>query len=419
MNSEAVRAEDVRRAVAAVREAEAAAALAALAYDVLSRQAEGRALFAGREYVEARADAHDVAREKAETSAGNLRTILERGPESALERALVAAFAVRGLGDKLAAASEEERAKVLERFVRHAEWLELATPHAVYPFVGELLAEDERQKVWDALARSIVEEDAKEAGKPDADVAARARIAARLAVLAGGGEPGRAALEWVAAEAKGAGTRELARVMGGGAGGAAGDAARDGDAAREAVIEGRVARVRGSGVREILRVVTGWALLVWAARTLGAALGLKREARVELGADALRIHRKTHLLGRTIREVDETYTLSAIAGAARDVRYASLHLLVGATALALGVLLGGVLAFDGIRSGDVVLLVAAAVVILVGAGLDLALDVLVPATRNRVALDLRMLPQRTLRLSRIERADADRFLAALAKKISR
>ena len=83
--------------------------LGALALDVLSRQAEARVLFAGREFVDKRASEHDVTRETAATAAGNLRTILERGPETAHERGLVAAFAVAGADARFEKADAEER----------------------------------------------------------------------------------------------------------------------------------------------------------------------------------------------------------------------------------------------------------------------------------------------------------------------
>ena len=57
--------EDVERAAAeAVGHAERRG-LGALCFEVLSRQAEGRALFAGREFVEARAREHAVDRARA------------------------------------------------------------------------------------------------------------------------------------------------------------------------------------------------------------------------------------------------------------------------------------------------------------------------------------------------------------------
>src|SRR5687768_15842055 len=104
MGSEAtiVRPADVEHALPAVKAAAERKKLGALAYDVLSRQAEGRAVYAGQPMIRARAEEHGVERDAAATEAGNLVSILERGAETPIERALVAAFAVSGLGDALA-----------------------------------------------------------------------------------------------------------------------------------------------------------------------------------------------------------------------------------------------------------------------------------------------------------------------------
>jgi hypothetical protein len=53
---------------------------------------------------------------------------------SVAERAPIAAFAVRGLAERLAGGTEDET-HVDQALRRHADWLEVATPYAVYPFV--------------------------------------------------------------------------------------------------------------------------------------------------------------------------------------------------------------------------------------------------------------------------------------------
>jgi len=324
----------------------------------------------------------------------------------------------------------DERTVLLRRFVRHADWLEIATPYAIYPFVRTLLTTEQAARVWDAIADATIDEDARVGDAAPSHV----HIAARLAALAdAAADAAREPIARVASRARSETTRRLASALAGN--GLASSAGPDGNAsAREpsgsasvrppstgsaAKIAGRVARAPAGGMREILRVITGIALISWLLRTAAAALGWKREAEVELADSALRVRRKTYLLGKLIKESEEAYTLTAVAGAGREVRYPSLHLLIGAAALSLGILAGGMIAFDGIRGGDTVLLLVAAAVILIGAGLDLALDVLVPALAGRVALDVRMLPKRTLRLARVPREDADRFLEALTRRLTR
>src|SRR4051794_33983556 len=120
--------ETLDRVLLEVRTHAHGARLAALCFDVLSSQAEGRTLYAGRRIMRVRAAAHRVSRSEADSELGNVITILERGPERMPEWALIAAFAVRGLELKLAEAGTGEHREVVERFARHADWLELSTP---------------------------------------------------------------------------------------------------------------------------------------------------------------------------------------------------------------------------------------------------------------------------------------------------
>lgn len=404
-----VRRAEVDAAVQAVRDVpvERRRKLAALAYDVLSRQAEGRAEYAGQKLIRGRAEEHGVTHEDAVTGAGNLLAILERGAQSALERALVAAFAVRGLGDALAGDAEKDARDRVFRFVRHADWLEVCTAHRVYAFVDALLEPELAARVWRELAQAMVDE----AASRDGDLPrTRARNAARATALAdSGSEAARAALrEVVRSVALDEPTRLLASTL-------LGDG-RDEPAIRPR-LSGTMGRAPGRGSIEVLRWLSGWAILAWIARALAFVLGLRRSVEVRLSAGALEVRTKVSLLGRVVRESDETWRLEALEGAGRHVRYPAIHLLVGALALSFGVLFGGLVLFDGARSGELVLLMLASAIVLVGAGLDLALDVLVPGRRGRIAVDLRARSRRPLRLTRVPIDEADAFLRALQKVV--
>ncbi|HEY8430885.1 MAG TPA: hypothetical protein VIL20_21045, partial [Sandaracinaceae bacterium] len=333
--------------------------------------------------------------------------ILERGAQSALERALVAAFAVRGLGDALAGDAEKDARDRVFRFVRHADWLEVCTAHRVYAFVDALLEPELAARVWRELAQAMVDE----AASRDGDLPrTRARNAARATALAdSGSEAARAALrEVVRSVALDEPTRLLASTL-------LGDG-RDEPAIRPR-LSGTMGRAPGRGSIEVLRWLSGWAILAWIARALAFVLGLRRSVEVRLSAGALEVRTKVSLLGRVVRESDETWRLEALEGAGRHVRYPAIHLLVGALALSFGVLFGGLVLFDGARSGELVLLMLASAIVLVGAGLDLALDVLVPGRRGRIAVDLRARSRRPLRLTRVPIDEADAFLRALQKVV--
>jgi hypothetical protein len=203
------------------------------------------------------------------------------------------------------------------------------------------------------------------------------------------------------------------------------EAVHDEDRARSAAVtiparmRGRLTRVRGGAFVEGLRWVTGVALLGWCVRGLLALMGCRREAELELVEGAVKVHGTVHLFGRVVRESTDTYVLAAIAGAGRETRFPALALVVGAVALACGVLAGGLLGFDGLRAGEPSLLALGAGVVLLGAGLDLTLEVLFARRAGRVACALRVLPRRELRLDGVARADADHFLDALEAKLTR
>lgn len=407
MRSEApIRPDEVSRASAEAEAHARAAALSAFADDVLFRQAEGRQLYAGEEFVRLRADAHGVLAEDAETPLGNLVEILERGPERGAEHALVAAFAVRGLAARVRRAPPEERLGLLDRFVSHADWLETATPYRVHVFARTRLYEGGREQLRDALVDRVL---AEATGPLAGDPGARSRHAVRLTALAElpGGD---AALERVSREAGDAAVRVLAASLR-----ADGPFMPRGDDAL--VVEGRVGRVPSTPGREALRLVTGWALLRWVARGLGALLGLDRRGEATLLPTGVRIRRTTTVFGRRVRDDEVAIPLVGVLGVVRYARWPSVHLLVGALALGAGVLVGGVSAADAVRTGETWLLLVAAGALLLGAGLDLGLEVLVPARAARVALEIRVRSGAGLRLTGVDLRAADRFLAAIEREL--
>jgi len=407
-DAEPVRREHVERAVEVLDAVEDPSALAALAYDVLSSQAEGRTLLAGKALADKKAEAHGVDRESAETPGGNLLVVLERGAKTPSERALVAAFAVRGLGAALAEA-DDERAQVF-RFVRHADWLEVCTEYSIYRFVDRALDEMPAALVWTELSQRIVDE---AAGRDGERPAVRARNAARLTALAASdSDAAKAALrEVVESPALDEATRLLASTL-------AGDGVGEG-AAVSTRVAGRLGRAPRRGAIEVVRWVSGWAIVSWLARAVAFLLGVRSSAELRLADGTVEVKTHWSMFGRTVREGEETWKLDAVDGAGRRVRYPMIHLLVGALGVSVGVIFGALVLFDGVRSGELILILIAAGLVAVGAGLDLALDVLVPAQRGRVVLDVAARSRQPLRLTQVAIDDADAFLRALRNAAAR
>ena len=153
-------------------------------------------------------------------------------------------------------------------------------------------------------------------------------------------------------------------------------------------------------------------------RVVLLAFGYHREADVALAGGALRVRSRTSVLGRVARSSEQVHALSSVRSAQRAARYASLPLVLGAGFFALGVLLGGLFAFDAARVGDRALWLAAAAFVLAGSGLDLLLEVIVPGSRGRVVLDLDLGRGQGVRLAGVPIEEADRFLNELANTLS-
>lgn len=192
----------------------------------------------------------------------------------------------------------------------------------------------------------------------------------------------------------------------------------EGSGSERPALSGREGRIPRSGLGALLRWASGWALLSWTGRLLLRALGWRREVRIELSNEILSIRRTTLFRGRVIREAEERRSVRTVLAASRQVRYPALHLAVGAFSLAVGVLVGGLFAWDALRFGDRTLLFVASL-IFAGAGLDLLLDILVPGRAGRVCLDIRVEQGRGLRLVGVPLGDADRFLNEIAPGLQR
>ena len=444
---------DVERVVDIVRAHEHAEKLGALVFDLVSRQAEGRVLFTGERFVAARAEEHGVDAKMAETPLGNVLGLLERGAITRMDWALVSALHVRGFADKWRSRAEEDRPGLVARFATHADWLEASTHHRPLVFARELLPAELAAALWKHIGSVVLDDD------KSPTPAGRGRNALRLSVLSGasnaGNEAARAALERVKAEADDAWTRALAGaalqhavadqpasaaptqsvstaptvVVSSRPPAAASSAAvssapppaakTDSLAPLEAIrIAGVLSRAPAVRWWAPLRWLSGFAVVRWIVAGFAALLGVRRHVFVELQGQALSVRIATRWLGRTVRSSDVVHGLSSVAAVKRVARYASLHLLVGVTLFAAGILLGGLLLGDGVRSQDQTLLLAGAGLMLGGAALDLILSVIVPAHARRVRIELDFGEHGRLDVAGVPAADADRLMHSLLEHVA-
>lgn len=368
--------------------------IGALCLDTLERLAETRVQIVGREYVDARVAARGIDLAALSTDARAVVTALERGPADDVERARIVALALVALDARLASGALDEAERVT--LVRRLTWLELATPYRALACVDVHVSEASARALWLAVADAVVAEQ----GASDAFAANALRLL-RLADAEAGGE----ARESLAGRL----TDERLRTLLVGAVGTPGGAQ---------AVRGRLSldavppRTSFAGA---LRLASGYALLTWIARGLASLLGVRVSAELALVPRGVTFHRTLTMLGRVISDRRERFDRAAIVAAARTVRYPSLHLLVGALGLALGVVLGGLVLVDGVRSGETYLLLVGAGLVLAGAALDLGLAVVLPATRGEVAVELTVSPRRVVRVNGVDADAAEAFLAELAR----
>lgn len=391
------------RAVAEVRQHPHARALAALCFDVLSAQAQERGLKLGRRGVRVRSGALRLLRSQAETAEGNLLTLLERGPERSAQWALIGAFAVLGLDQALEEASAAERREILERFARHADWLELATSYAPYRFAKSLLAEEHQDALIEALEGVAL------APSEGPSLAAhRARATLRVHVLTMLDRPaarivlGRLAEStpdsWIRILAQHAlGTETLPTLDG-------------------FELKGTWGRVPRVSLLRVLSYFAGIGLIQALLRSFAYGLGLERTGRVRLEANALHVRRETRLFGHTVRVRDASYALRDVACALREVSMPAFQLLFSALALSIGVVLAVIWVSDAIARGDRALLISGALALGLGALLDLALAGWGRLRRERAGFELIVEHERVVSLRRVDPERARRLVEQIARR---
>jgi hypothetical protein len=414
MNTIGVTTADIERALACVRDHPRATALSAFAYAVLASQAAQRVASVGTGELEAAAKEHGIDRMIADTSLGNVVAILERGPRDAQENALIGGFAATGFSEVCLAAGSGERRAAARALIEHLDWIELATPYRITPLLGLVLPGEIRGIVEDVLLESVLANDAATEDPNAPDSSERAQNIARVTRLARvQHDAALAALVRIAELAKDPATRAVSRAM-------LGETAKVGvEAAAPLRVHGLASAPARRAPFAILRWVTGIALLSALYRALCFVIALRREAEIELDGGILRVRGRTTFLGRTVRSHEACYTVDRISGAFRRARFALLGSAVGVISLSCGILLGGHLLFDGSRGGAPILLIAGAVAVLIGAALDLALEILIPARAGQVEVQVDVLGARSVRLSRVSLPDADRLLAALSQRVAR
>lgn len=165
-----------------------------------------------------------------------------------------------------------------------------------------------------------------------------------------------------------------------------------------------------------LLAFTGILFVVNAARLLGRwVLAYRRPAEMTLSEDGgVRVHWRTELLGRTLRDRSVVVPRTGLARATRDVRYPSIALYAGLLALAVGSWVGVAAFVDGVRAASPSLLAWGLAIVALGLAIDFALSSLAPGARGRCRLLLVPRDGSGLCIAGVDTARADAVLARLS-----
>ena len=335
------------------------------------------------------AERGNLTTDDAKTELGNVWTVLEQGPKTKDEKALLAALWAHALAENRTTSAEEEDA-----LVARVLWLAAFTPFDATPLLDRALG-DAADPFWHVLGDRLGRLDAGETPS-----AGRAELLVGTLAL-------RSSSSSVAA-------KELARL-----------ATRVTEPAVLALLarpDEAISELRGELIgaprhplTTVVLACTG-VLFVSASVRLMARLALayRRPADVTLTATAVRVRSKTLILGRQVRERDVTITRQGLVRATREVRYPRAAFYAGLLSLALGSLLGVRTFVDGVRAASPSLLFYGLLIVVIGIALDFLLS-MVGANRSGECRVIFVGRDGTaVSVRDVDTVDADRALRQLA-----
>ena len=333
--------------------------LVALTRGVTLRIARARALsWAPLADLPGQADEGALKEEDAKTDLGNVFTVLEHGPKTADERALVKALWAHVIAESRSLSAEEE-----DELVSRTLWLAAFTPFDATLLLDRALG-DAGDAFWPALGERLRRIDA---GETDSAGSAEG-LAAAVALRSSSSSAASKEMGRLATRVQDPGIRALLEKP------------EKADKPRDVTpidLTGELATPPRHPLVTTLLAVTGL-LFISAFVRIGAraAFGYRRPAEVLLTAGSVRVRARTLILGRPVRERDIVLARAGLARAIREVRYPRAAFYAGLLCLALGSLLGVHTFVDGVRSASPSLLFYGLLVIAIGIGLDFLLAML-------------------------------------------
>jgi len=397
------------QAVSAVHAHAHAAKIGAVSAEVAARMADARARHAAAADIDAAAQKLGLERSDAQTDFGNVLSILERGAEDPAERAIASAFVAAGVVRAI-----ESDAAAARRWAERLLWLGAHAgfdPLSAVPEVDPAITRPMLRAIAE-LARQM------DQGKvPEADRAELLVATAALADAVDGPGADSEIAQIVSRLAADLSDPVASRLITARAADAPATVVQTGPSA--AALQGVLSPVPRPAWLTVIFAVTGVLLVRAVALLVGdKILGLKRDARVEIGPSGLEMRAKVALLGRELRDIHAVYPQDGLSSVARDVRYPSLPLYVGLIALLVGTYAGVSFLSWGVQAASPRLLGYGLLALVVGVVLDLALVSLLPGLKGECRLVIVPTKGPKVCVGRLEVQATDRLLADLSKRLA-
>lgn len=360
---------------AALREAAKPGALAELARAAVIDGETGETLRARRKTLE-------LGDDDGKTPFGDAIAVLDRGPEDEAEKTLA-----RALGALAVATSKEIDAALVIRLASKSAF----DPS---PLLDEAL-DDRADALFDALADRATSATSGE----DREVA----LVACAVLLASKRARAKKALAAIAEKT----SDPLVRAV----------VAQASARAPETHLAGELVPAPRNPAVTVLLGVTGLLFAIGAVRLLARlVLAYRVPAEVSASSTGVRIHARTELLGRTLREREIVIGSDALARAVREVRFPRLGLYAGLFALAIGTYIGVGALVDGARVASPSLLAWGLLFVAAGIAVDLVLSSVRFGAKGKCRVVLQPRKGRVVCIGDVDPQRADAALASLAQR---
>lgn len=366
--------------------------LVAIARAVITHAAEARKADAKGPSARALAEEAKLSVGDAATPFGDPIATLERGPENDAERALACALWAHAIAESPPKEHEAE-----DRLASDILWLATHTPYDATQLLDRALGESAGE-IWTAVADRVRRIDAHklpDLGRGEALLGAAALSLSTSTVAAKHAKA-------LATDLK---DPALQRMF-------AGQAAPG--AADEHMV-GEVTAAPRTPLATAALALSGLLFLIHGVRLIARlALAYRRPAEVTLSGQGVKIHFRTIVLGRTLRERTVILGREGLVRAAREVRYPNAAFYAGLLALAVGSYVGISTFVEGARAASPSLLMIGFLITAAGIALDFGLASIAPSTQGLCRVLFVPRKGAAICIGAVDAARADTALARLS-----